>query len=27
VEYFDSDDVYFRKTQDGYQVVAAPWKK
>lgn len=27
VEYFDCDDVYFRKTPQGYKVVEAPWKK
>ena len=26
-EYFQSDNVYFRKTPDGYKVVTAPWKK
>jgi len=27
VEYFDCDDVYFRKTPEGYKVIEAPWKK
>ena len=25
-EYFECDNVFFRKTPDGYKVVAAPWK-
>lgn len=27
VEYFESDDIFFRKTPEGYAVVEAPWKK
>jgi hypothetical protein len=27
VEYFECDEVYFRKTPDGYKVIEAPWKK
>jgi Family of unknown function (DUF6515) len=26
-EYFECGDVYFRKSPEGYRVVAAPWKK
>ncbi len=25
-EYFEVEDVYFKKTQEGYRVVEAPWK-
>lgn len=27
IEFFECDDVCFRKTPDGYKVVVAPWKK
>lgn len=26
IEYFECEDVYFRKTPEGYKVVEAPWK-
>ncbi len=27
VEYFDCDDVYFRRVAEGYRVVPVPWRK
>jgi hypothetical protein len=26
VEYFECDNMYFRKTPDGFKVVPKPWK-
>ena len=25
-EYFECDNVFFKKTPDGYKVIEAPWK-